>query len=59
MVDKYDVIIAWTSMHGGSWHKLIRLHEVLGEAGLKSRLIVNSSAPMGLRSEERRVGKEC
>lgn len=36
-------------MHGGSWHKLIRLHEALGEAGLKSRLLVNADAPMGLQ----------
>lgn len=49
MAEKYDVIIAWTSMHGGTWHKLIRLHEVLGEAGLKSRLLVNADAPMGLQ----------
>lgn len=49
MVDKYDVIMAWTSLHGGSWHKLIKLHEMLGESGLKSLLLINSDAPMGLQ----------
>lgn len=45
----YDVIIAWTTVHGGSWHKLIALKERLELAGMKTLLLVSSTEPMGLR----------
>jgi hypothetical protein len=45
----YDVIIVYTSVHGGSFHKLLHLQQQLREIDLKSRVILNCDPPLGLQ----------
>jgi hypothetical protein len=45
-----DICIAWLSVHGGAFHKLIRLHEVLTGAGLRCELFFSASPPRGLKA---------
>ncbi|MDO9633102.1 MAG: hypothetical protein Q7I92_14480, partial [Humidesulfovibrio sp.] len=45
-----DICIAWLSVHGGAFHKLIRLHEVLCSAGLSCELLFSASPPLGLKT---------
>lgn len=49
MAGKYDVSIVWINVHGGSYHKLINLQEVLQTRGLTSQVLINSDAPLGLQ----------
>lgn len=44
-----DICIAWLNVHGGAFHKLIRLHQALGEAGLTCELLFSASPPRGLK----------
>lgn len=44
-----DVIIVNIAVHGGSYHKLIYFCEYLNANGISSRLILNSSPPLGLQ----------
>lgn len=46
----YDVIIVWINVHGGSYHKLIHLHELLKLQGLNTLVLLNSDAPYGLQA---------
>lgn len=45
----YDIITVWMNIHGGSFHKLIKAHEMYRAAGLKSLLLLNSDEPRGLQ----------
>lgn len=44
-----DIVIAWFVVHGGSFHKLIRLHELLRAEGLDSLLLFCTDPPQGLQ----------
>jgi hypothetical protein len=44
-----DLCIAWLNVHGGSFHKLIRLHEGLCSAGITCELFFSTSPPRGLK----------
>ncbi|MHC1700331.1 MAG: hypothetical protein AB9900_05030 [Humidesulfovibrio sp.] len=45
-----DVRIAWLTVHGGVFHKLIRLQERLREAGLSCELLFAEGPPRGLKA---------
>jgi hypothetical protein len=45
-----EICIAWLNVHGGAFHKLIRLHEALGAAGLTSELYFSTCPPRGLKA---------
>lgn len=44
-----DVCIAWLNVHGGSFHKLLRLLRELKQDGLSARLYLSSDPPLGLQ----------
>lgn len=44
-----DVRIAWLNVHGGVFHKLLRLHGELAAAGLSCELIISAGPPRGLK----------
>lgn len=44
-----DIRFVWLNVHGGTFHKLIRLHERLREAGLACELLFSAGPPRGLK----------
>lgn len=44
-----DVLFAWLNVHGGSFHKLLRLREELVAAGLSCELLFSVGPPRGLK----------
>lgn len=46
---QYDIVTTWMNIHGGSFHKLIKAHEMYRAAGLNSLLLLNSDEPRGLQ----------
>lgn len=44
-----DISILWLNVHGGTFHKLISLHEHLTAAGLACQLIISVGPPLGLK----------
>lgn len=44
-----DVRIAWLSVHGGAFHKLMALHGALLAAGLSCELLFSAGPPRGLK----------
>ncbi len=48
---KFDFVFAWFSVRGGSYHKLIHLHELLKGIGFRSLLLISNDPPYGLNSE--------
>lgn len=44
-----DVCIAWLNVHGGSFHKLLRLKDELATAGISCELLISSGPPRGLK----------
>ena len=45
-----EICIAWLNVHGGAFHKLIRLHQALAEAGISCELLFSASPPRGLKT---------
>ncbi|MGE4299495.1 MAG: hypothetical protein AB7E47_15875 [Desulfovibrionaceae bacterium] len=46
-----DIVIAWTAVHGGSYHKLFALQDRLAEAGLSCRVLLSGDPPLGLQPD--------
>ncbi len=44
-----DVVIVWMTVHGGSFHKLLRLLRELKQEGLSARLYISMDPPLGLQ----------
>lgn len=44
-----DVCIAWLSVHGGVFHKLLKLQEVLERSGISCELLFSCGPPRGLK----------
>lgn len=44
-----DIRFVWLNVHGGTFHKLIRLHERLRESGLDCELLFSVGPPRGLK----------
>ncbi|MDQ7834759.1 MAG: hypothetical protein RDU24_05205 [Humidesulfovibrio sp.] len=45
-----DICIAWLNVHGGAFHKLIHLRDVLSASGISSELLFSTSPPHGLKA---------
>jgi len=46
-----DVVIVNLLVHGGAYHKLIRLKDRLQEAGVRSKLLISCAKPFGLQMD--------
>ena len=44
-----DILIIWMSVHGGAYHKLLRLQDTLKEKGLSCTIVFGTEPPLGLQ----------
>lgn len=44
-----DIRFVWLNVHGGTFHKLIRLHERLRDSGLSCEVLLSVGPPRGLK----------
>ncbi len=46
--NSWDVVIVNTTVHGGSYHKLIAFQQLLRKSGVKVELVISTSPHHGL-----------